>query len=290
MFGELYYNTDSESTDESKRKRSGEDEVESDIINKKSKRTIRTPKKDRGSKEKRSDMDEIRSMMKDLLKEQQKSGTETGETKKIMMELIKEVKEIRSENKEVWEHFQMMKQENDSLKQEIKDIKEKMSKMEQTAKEMDLLLERNEREKKKNNLLIRGVEIDSKNREIISGAMENMIKQYMDVEVKIKNAYKINDRTCLIEIDNFNQKLEVLKNKHKLKNVKSQIIYIENDLTTKERDIQKTIRAVANTEKRKGKSVKISFNKLVIEGVEWVWNTRKGKLEKNENNTATKNA
>ena len=82
----------------------------------------------------------------------------------------------------------------------------------------------------------------------------------MQSDAKIKNAYQIQNKIYLIELENFAEKLEILKNKMKLKNTKYSKVYINSDLTKKEREIQKKIREVANIEKRTNQNVKVINN------------------------------
>jgi polysaccharide deacetylase 2 family uncharacterized protein YibQ len=62
---------------------------------------------------------------------------------------------------------------------------------------------------------------------------------------------------------------KVIKQKGKLKgNRATEKIFIDNDLTKKEREILKKIRAIAREEKREGKDVKVGYMKITIEGVQ----------------------
>lgn len=57
-----------------------------------------------------------------------------------------------------------------------------------------------------------------------------------------------------------------MKNKRKLGNKK---IYIDHDLSRKEREIQKEMVQWAKTERSNGKMVKIGFHKVLVEG-KWI--------------------
>ena len=61
----------------------------------------------------------------------------------------------------------------------------------------------------------------------------------------------------------------ILQNKNKLKGKE---IYIENDLTKQEREIQAAIRQKAKEERNKGNEVKIGYLKLRINGKWEHWN------------------
>jgi hypothetical protein len=80
-------------------------------------------------------------------------------------------------------------------------------------------------------------------------------------------------------------KEKVMKQKGKLRgNRATEKIFIDNDLTKKEREIQKKIRAIAREEKRRaiakeakrqGKNLKVGYMKITIEGVQMRWNEEK---------------
>lgn len=75
-----------------------------------------------------------------------------------------------------------------------------------------------------------------------------------------------------------------MRNKKKLRNIRGEKIYINNDQTKQERDIDKQIRKRAEEEKKQGKSVKSRYQKLIIDDKEWKWNKLKGRLEEVEEN------
>ncbi|KAF2895613.1 hypothetical protein ILUMI_10562 [Ignelater luminosus] len=71
-----------------------------------------------------------------------------------------------------------------------------------------------------------------------------------------------------------------MKNKAKLKQIKEAKVYINDDLSVIEREKQKQIKKKANEEKGNGKDIKIGYNKVIVDGVEWRWDRAKEKLEK----------
>ena len=73
--------------------------------------------------------------------------------------------------------------------------------------------------------------------------------------------------------------MKVMTNKNKLLNSS---IYIENELTWREMQIQKVILKRRKEEKDKGHRVKIGYRKLQIDGSWYVWNTEKQSLIKEE--------
>uniref|UniRef100_A0A6P7H0T8 Uncharacterized protein LOC114348931 n=1 Tax=Diabrotica virgifera virgifera TaxID=50390 RepID=A0A6P7H0T8_DIAVI len=108
--------------------------------------------------------------------------------------------------------------------------------------------------------------------------IKNFIKKEIEVEPEIKEVKKISENKCLVELLGTEGKTKVIENKHKLKK-KRNLVYINNDLTAKEREIDYHIRKRAQTEKNKGKQVQIKYQKIIIENEEWIWNNEKGELE-----------
>lgn len=276
------YSTDSESTDDTKRKRGEEDE----IVFSKSKKISRTPVKEKHNiGNVNVDMAELKELMTDMIKEHKNTKKEQEGTQDVLREMLNEIKEIRSENKEMKKHFAKLEKENEQLKVEMKELKDNMENMKQKLEHLDKGNERFEREKRRKNIIVKGLKMDGKDsRELING-MQEFIKANMDTKPKIKQVQKLNDTVWLIETETWDQKLEILKNKKKLKDTEWKNVYFDNDLTIKERFMQKAIRDMAATERKKGNRVKVSFNKLTIieTGAEWRWNREKEKLEMSKN-------
>lgn len=64
------------------------------------------------------------------------------------------------------------------------------------------------------------------------------------------------------------EKTKVMQSKSKLK---GKNIFIDNDLTENESCVQKKLREVATKERQEGKTVKVGYKKLIIEGKDWLW-------------------
>jgi hypothetical protein len=70
-------------------------------------------------------------------------------------------------------------------------------------------------------------------------------------------------------------------------------MYIDDDLTENERNIQKRLREHAKEERQKGKIVKVKYQKLIIDNVTWKWDRYASKLimdmTKNKEDKSPKN-
>lgn len=77
--------------------------------------------------------------------------------------------------------------------------------------------------------------------------------------------------------------MAVMKNKNRLRNVRDQIIYINNDLTKQERQVQQVIKEKTKEERQSGKEVEIRYHKVDTDGTEWVWKNNTYGLEEKKN-------
>lgn len=238
--------SDDYSTDDTKRKR-GTDIEEADIFTR-SKKVARTPDKTKKSENK---LDKLMVMMQTLMQD---------------------VKDIKDEQKAYKEEIQQLKIENDQIRNENKEIRKEI-------KEIKTKMDKMEKEKRKNNIVIHGIEINSEKQEEQVEEIKNFMKNKIGVETQIKNLKKIRSKICLVELGNNDEKRKVMQNKNKLKNIRDQKIYINDDLTKNEREIQKKIVNAAKEEKRKGKKVKIGLQRLIIEDKKYKWNDEKDILE-----------
>lgn len=95
--------------------------------------------------------------------------------------------------------------------------------------------------------------------------VEQVLVQHLQVKAEIEEAFWIGrgkrGSTLIAKLKSWQQKKEVMMNKNKLKNKN---IYINNDLTKKERRIQREIAEVAKVERVGGAKVKIKYQKLKV--------------------------
>lgn len=214
-------------------------------------------------------MDEMIEMMKETM----------VEIKEIMVE-IKEIKngnkEFREVIKTLQEEYKKVKEENSKLREEITSIKTKIEWLETSESQ----IEKVEKAKRKNNILISGIKIDSNDDMQAIKKVEEFISRNINVNTKLKKIEKINNNMWNVEIENFEKKMEIMKNKTRLRGGINKNVYIRNDLTEQERKIQNKIKEAAEQEKIKNEKcrVKIGYQKLSIDGVNWIWDNRRKEL------------
>lgn len=252
--------SDSYSTEDTDKKRKAVKGTEG--FTERNKKTFRTPPKMDGKEDK---LDKILIMMKDLTEGQNA--------------IKQDIREIKKEQKLISSEIHKLKEENENLRKENEDMKKRNEERDKEVILMKNTMERIEKENKKNNVIITGLTMDTYETDKLREGAEKFIKQNLQVDVKIKSATKIGQMTCLIELNHSKDKENIMKNKSKLKNV-SGSVYINEDQTRRERERSKILREIARTEKEKGKTVKIGYNKITINGEVWRWNKNSDKLEK----------
>ena len=80
----------------------------------------------------------------------------------------------------------------------------------------------------------------------------------------------LSQRICLVELENKEDKIRIVKNKNKLRKLTGKMIYIDNDYTVKEQQIQRNIRkgGCGGKAKRKSSEDRISEKGGGWEGME----------------------
>lgn len=242
-----------DTTDEGTKKRGLEDSFS---IFSKSKRIQRTPQKVKDQDDK---LERVVEMLANL-------------TKDLEM-LTKEVKGIRTEQNEYRQEIRELQAENKKIKEENSNLKQKIA-------DVELRLDQIERKSRKNNIVIQGMEIKTQDQNEIKGVIEDFMKRALNVEIDVKRATNIGKKVCLVELRNTTDKMLVMKNKNKLKDIREPRIFINDDMSKTEREIQGRIRNKAKEEKTKGKNVKVGFQKITINGEEWKLNVDTNNFEK----------
>jgi thiol:disulfide interchange protein len=119
--------------------------------------------------------------------------------------------------------------------------------------------------------------METEDEELLRNTMEKKINKELSLNVKVKKVYKIGQDRYNVEMNNWNEKLMVLKTKGKLRGKE---IYIDSALTLTEREIQKKIRDFAKKERIKGATVRVKYQGVEIDGRSWKWNKKEQKLMK----------
>lgn len=230
------------------------------LVARRNKKTIRPPQQRRTEEEgkikiknqgQQEEMEELKGMMRQLM----------GDMGRKMDELKTELRELRERMEEGQREWEA---ERKQLTQRIEALEDKV--------------EREEKEKRRNNIVVKGVVSQA-------GKEKEMIKEFLgrqiSVEVEIVQAHKINREgrpgMILATVESFEKKLEIMKAKRTLRGTD---VYIDDDMTVEERNVQREIRKIAKEQKAKGKVVKIGYRKIIIGGEEFRWNSKEKEVVK----------
>lgn len=279
-----YGESEESSNEDGKRKAEGEIENFS-----RSKKTSRSPDKcvkfvKFGKGESGNGNDELMNMMREMMGDIKELRRDQKGHQKEMVKMREELTELKKEQRNYYKEVHALKEENAELKLELQNVHKKFERLES----IEHSYERMEREKRKNNLLITGLNVKPRQGEELKNTMESFLKEHLKLEVKLKTATKVNEKICIITTESMQDKIEVLKNKSKLKNIEVQkSVYINSDLTTKEREIQSKIRKIAAGERKAGKTATTGYQKLITNGQLWKWNEKEDKLVQPSNSGST---
>lgn len=240
-----------------------------------SKLVARTPPKQK--KEADINMEEIKELLLQMRKEikEDMEGIK-NEIKSEIGEIRKDVKDLRREIEQSNEEVMQIKADMNGVKakrqEERKEVIEKLGKVEER-------LERLERDKIRNRLVLTGIDMRNDDENKLKEGVEQMIEREMKIKVEVKKAYKLSPKRYIVEMNKWEDKIMLLKEKVRLR---GSDIYLESELTLKEREIQKKIRDIAREEKKKGAVVRVRYQSLQVNGRTFAWNRETDLLEETD--------
>ncbi|KAK4880921.1 hypothetical protein RN001_004240 [Aquatica leii] len=170
-------------------------------------------------------------------------------------------KKLEEYNKEVKEMKEELRKLNEVWKRKFEEMEKKYRKLDARLEKIERSWGKTEKEKRRTNIIIRGMEVKNGKKEQ-KEQVENWIKKNLNIEKTVVETRKLAERVMLVRMGTFEDKLDVLKQKKRLRGTS---IYLDDDMTRREIDIQKKIRYEASKMKGEGKRVKIGFLKVWVE-------------------------
>lgn len=217
---------------------------------------------------------EIREMMK---METEKNNEEFNKRWKVQEEdRKKEREEWRKEREEWRKKIEELEERDRGNNIKIVELNGRLGWMEEIE-------ERKEKEKRKMNVVIRGCKESGKG---AKEEAEKLLKEKLELENVIESAMymggdkegKGSKRLIIARMRCWEGKMELMKRKKGL----SRGIYIEDDMTKKERWVQSRAREVARGEKEKGNITKVGYKKVKINDVWYIWEDGRGDFIKSQ--------
>lgn len=234
--------------------------------------------KDKEEKEYKSrenmDKENLVELIREMLKEE-------------IQEIRKDNRETRAEIKELKEGWRKMEEERvrerKIMEEKIEELGEKQGQEEEwkeRLKELEKREEDRERRERRNNIILTGEKLVCKENPKMTA--QEVLRNVMKTEAEVEEAFwikkKEGESMLLVRLRTWEQKREVMIKKSKLKGKR---LYVENDLTRKEREVQKNIRDIARAEKARGMQVKIGYRKLKVGDRIFRWEEEEGLRETN---------
>lgn len=237
------------------------EETKKEVKKKKSKE-IKEHKRERRVREgEMENMEKIREIVKSLLDLQKE-------------EIIKEMNAGKEELKKELEKYKRESEERD---------KEREQENEELRREIALIKRREEerdRRERKRNIIIRGVKnSEEEAKQVAVEIVRKLGEECKDVKVREALYIGREDRkVILVEMEKLDDKRKMMRNKSKLR---GSGIFVDDDLTKEEREMQKSIREWSEQERRKGKKVKGAYGRAFVngEGYKYMWDRERKCME-----------
>lgn len=131
--------------------------------------------------------------------------------------------------------------------------------------------EMKERGNRKKNIIVWGFRTVGRG---IKEEVRNVLKYYMDIDIYIKKIRAIGG-ALVIEVELMQNKIDILKRKKLLKETN---IWIEDDRTEREKQVQKWLEKLVAEEKGNGHETRVGYMKVSIDGVWHEWKEEEGRL------------
>lgn len=181
-------------------------------------------------------------------------------------------------NEERWKEIMIeVKLMREKHEQERKEWTQEKEELNRRIERLEFEKERKDREERRNNVVIKGESFGNENLEKV---VSEFLKDKINVEGKVKKAVNIKTKEnriiTIAELESIEMKKEVMIKKKLLGNEK---VYIDDDMTFKERAIQSRIREIAKKKKKEGSEVKVSYMKICVDGMWLKWNEYKNRFE-----------
>lgn len=255
---------------------------------------------DENSKKRKSDREDEEGEDEDIFKKSKKMGRSPVKSQRKMEENIekmmdmlhmmgKRVNDVSEQIKSMREEQREYREEIAKLRMENKNLGVENEKMKNVISDMETRLERLENDKRRNNIVLQGLSINSNDQEVLKETMVKFMEKQLNINVGIRSSTKLGEKTYLISLTDQMEKIKVMQNKNKLRRMTEEKIFIQDDLSKKDRNIQQQIRIRAKEEKDRGNTVKIGYRKLFINGIEWKWNSTESKLQEKIDSINPKN-
>lgn len=134
-----------------------------------------------------------------------------------------------------------------------------------------LAFEMIERENRRKNIFIRGIRTVGRGRK---KEVREVLKNKLAIDIYIKKLRTVGEG-LVVELYAIENKVEIMRRKGELKGPG---IWIEDNLTETEKQMQEWLESLAEEEKEKRLEARLGCMKIEVEGSWYVWNEKVGRL------------
>jgi len=153
------------------------------------------------------------------------------------------------------------------------------------VKKLKGLMEDRERRERKNNLVIKGLR--GKGEKNLIESAQKFLEEEFEVKGGVKEVQIAGGEgreLIIIQMDSWERREEIMRRTKKLGSRKIYIyIYIDNDLTQEEREVQTKLGVVARKERTKRRKTRVGYKRIEIEGQLYIWNEEENRIVKKRN-------
>jgi len=284
----------------------GKDVVEKGEIFQKSKKTARSPERGVEGREVEM-MGEMKKWMEEMMGRWERMEERMEEKMKLIMGELEGMKrregEWRREREKMERRVGDLEKKLEGLKLEeegkgIRELEQRVGKLEkdgrgggvegggnreleEKVRRMEERWEGKDRKERRRRVVIKGYKTGDKD---VRGKIEEILKRVgAEVEIEevreVKTGREEQGGFAIVSFRTEGEKREVMRKKGGLRGER---IWIEDDLTWRERQVRWKVREMAKEEERKGARVWVGENKMRINGVWWFWDEEEGGLRDGE--------
>jgi len=145
-------------------------------------------------------------------------------------------------------------------------------------KEMERNAELAERRRRKNNIIIKGMKVEngSERKEKMEKFLGEITKKKMELE-EVQAIGRGEYKMTLVRFNRWEDKREKMAKRKEIGRVRK--IFMDDDLTATERQIQKHLWSIVKGERERGKKATVGYQKIWIDNCERKWNESTEMLE-----------
>lgn len=126
---------------------------------------------------------------------------------------------------------------------------------------------------------------------VTSKKVEDYLNNKMQINIEVVDAFKVGriveKQVVVAKLKNMVQKQIIMENKSKLRGTN---IYIESDMTNREKEIQNQIWTLAKIDMAKGEKIRVGYQKIIKQNKVYIWDKNENVLKpKNEQVNPAKN-